>query len=115
MQDSSSIFGERPQVYRPSVAAALGSLTQAIVLEQLHYWVQRATKEHDGHTWVYKTYKEWGDELGLSYKQTERALDALKERGLVISIQNPYVRMDQTRWWKLDDEGIVKLSHEIRT
>ena len=108
-----SALGYSPRVYRLEIAAELGSINQAVVLEQLHYWLERATKEHAGHKWVYKTYSEWGSELGISTKQARVALKSLRDLGLVVSINNPNSPMDQTLWWRTDEVVIDMLTRTI--
>ena len=46
----------------PELAAVIG-LNEAIVLNQIHYWIEknRGDEMHyrDGRTWTFNTYKEW--------------------------------------------------------
>jgi hypothetical protein len=107
------LFGEQPRQYRPAVARALGGIHPAAVLEQLHYWLQRATKEHNDHKWIYYTYADLGAQIGLSPSQTERAMQKLRDIGVLVSIPNPKVAWDKTLWWRLDPEAMDLLAHAI--
>jgi DNA-binding Lrp family transcriptional regulator len=89
-------------VYQPDLGRALGNLYDAIVLQQLQYWGRRATKEFDGARWVYKSYAQLGAEVGLSADQIRRSVARLRKLGVVVSIRNPYVGMDQVRWYRID-------------
>ena len=54
------LFDERPLVLLPSLAKAVG-VDQAIVLQQLHYYLvnPKCGHEHDGHRWIFNTYEDW--------------------------------------------------------
>ena len=58
--ESRLLYDERPLVVIPELAVVVG-LNNAIVLQQIHYWVrinQRADKNfRDGNYWTYNTYK----------------------------------------------------------
>ena len=55
-------------------------IPMAMLLNQIVYWSDKTTRE-DGY--FYKTYKEWEEELGLSKKQSERAVGKLRKLGLI--------------------------------
>lgn len=46
----------------PELANEYG-LHEALVLRQLHYWLGRATCQHEGLPWVYKSFTEWNEEF----------------------------------------------------
>jgi hypothetical protein len=95
------------------LARALGSLGQAVILQQLHYWLNRATKKHDGKPWVYKTYAEWGSETCQTQHQARRAMETLRKLGLVVGIRNPYNAIDKTIWWTIDYATVAKLREGV--
>lgn len=91
----------RPILVTAELVAALdGKATDAIVLQQIHFWSQYSENRHDGHLWVYNTYEEWAQQTGLSADQVRRATDRLVERGLIVVAQ-PKGR-DRTRWYRVD-------------
>lgn len=45
----------------PSLAKAIG-LNEAIMLQQVHYWLKHAKTKHDGKVWFYKTFEEWQEQ-----------------------------------------------------
>ncbi len=59
---SKLLLDEPPLQVMPTLATLIG-LNEAIVLQQVHYWLK--TKENDqqdyidSHYWVYNTYKQW--------------------------------------------------------
>ncbi len=52
-------------------------IEEAIVLSQLIYWHDKSV--NDG--WVYKTYKDWEEETGLSEYKVRKAKKKLEEKG----------------------------------
>ncbi len=55
-----------------------GDVNSALLLSQLIYWQDKKNGE-----WVYKSYKEWTAEIGLSEKVVRRASKNLQEKGLI--------------------------------
>lgn len=45
---SNLLLNERPLVVLPSLAKELGSLDEAVILQQIHYWLQRSTNVEEG-------------------------------------------------------------------
>jgi hypothetical protein len=97
------LLDESPVFVQPSLVRRLGLLEAAIV-QQLHYWSQRATRTHEGHVYVYKTYQDWSDEIGVSAKAARGAMDRLRKEGVVVGIQNPTDARDRTLWWRIDHD-----------
>lgn len=98
---SEMLLNERLVAIQPSLVRRLG-IAEAAIVQQLHYWLRRATNSHDGHIWVYKTYTAWSDEIGLSSKAVRGALDKLRRAGVVVSIESPIDSRDRTLWWRID-------------
>jgi hypothetical protein len=92
--------------YDPELVRRVGA-NEALLLCQLHYWLQRpgdSGKNHDGHHWIYKTHQEWSDEIGISKEEARRAVDRSLARGVLVSIHNPIKGWDQTPWYRIDYE-----------
>ncbi len=94
---------ETPRLYQPHLVRLLGA-HEAMVIQQLHYLLSldNSGREHDGHHWVWKTYDELGDELGLSWAQVKRALSTPREIGLIVSIRNPVEGWNATPWYRIN-------------
>jgi len=84
----------------PEIVKRLGSSSQAMVLQQLSYWLERSDNEYDGQIWVYNTYEDWSENLGLTPRQVRSAMQALEELGLIISCQPQ--AYDRTKWYTID-------------
>lgn len=53
-----------------------GDINSALLLSQLLYW----TPKSKNNGWVYKTYNNWKDEIGLSEYQIKKAVSNLKKK-----------------------------------
>lgn len=58
---SNLLINESPLMVLPSLAKAIG-LNEAIMLQQVHYWLKHAKVKHDGKMWIYKTFEEWKEQ-----------------------------------------------------
>ncbi len=98
---SGLLLDERLLCYQPALVRRIG-LAEAAIVQQLHYWAQRSTHTHDGERYVYKTYGEWSDEIGISAKAVRGACDRLRRDGILVAIQSPLDSRDRTLWWRID-------------
>lgn len=92
---SKLLIQEPPLQVLPSLAVAVG-LNEAIVLQQLHYWLGNPSVgvDYDGFKWVSNTYDEWQKNFPFwSTRTLERLFTALEKEGLIVSKQ-----MDKTAW-----------------
>lgn len=102
---------ERPIVVRPSIAKEIG-LNEAIILQQLMYWLSKSSNMRDGKTWVYKTYDEWAEEFPFwSVSTIRRAIKSLRDMGLV-ETTDEYNKMqiDNTLWYTIPDHPVNRPS-----
>ena len=110
---SSLLINESPLTVLPSLAVKIG-LNEAIVLQQIHYWMGRSKNERDGLIWVYKTYDEWKDEFPFwSTRTIQRTINSLEGKNLVIST-NEYNKMkiDRTKWYRINYQILESLSRQ---
>jgi hypothetical protein len=78
----------------------LGPTAAAIMLHQLLYWFRRPKMQD--RWWVYKTFKEWRDERGLSRRQVVKGRQDLIKRGLIKEQYSPYKKVHiYLHWMKL--------------
>jgi hypothetical protein len=110
------LFDEHPLVILPELAVLIG-LNEAVVLQQLHYWLQKSNHFHEGRRWVYNTYDQWQRQFPFwSTVTVRRTLMALRkpytpknpqdrkvERGpLVVTGCFNRASFDRTMWWAID-------------
>lgn len=82
---SKFLINEPPLQVLPSLAKEIG-LNEAIVLQQLHYWLGHAKVEHDGKMWVYKSYDKWQEQdfPFWSVDTIKRTVSNLRKQDLIL-------------------------------
>ncbi|OXS70209.1 hypothetical protein B1B04_18775 [Lysinibacillus sp. KCTC 33748] len=105
------LINEPPLQVLPTLAAEIG-LNNAIVLQQVHYWLRVSTNNRDGHKWVYKTIDEWHEEFPFWSKRTlERVIQSLEDLEILVAGNYNKLKMDRTKWYRIKYETLCKL-HE---
>ena len=108
------LLDEYPLIVIPSLAKEIG-LNEAIVLQQVHYWLKSSGKKRDGRKWIYNTYDEWLEQFPFWSKNTLiRTVEKLEKSGILITgnynttKQNgtPSITTDYPKWV----EGLPKMS-----
>ncbi|GIN19401.1 conserved phage C-terminal domain-containing protein [Siminovitchia fordii] len=103
------LIEEHPVMIIPSLAVKLG-VNEAVVLQQMHYWLVKSTHIKGKRKWVYNTYKDWQEQLPFwSERSLRRTINSLEKKGLVLSAMFNKSRMDQTKWYTLDYEKLAAL------
>lgn len=112
------LIDEPPLQVLPSLAVRLGGLNEAIVLQQLHYWLNNKNRKGertahliDGRWWVYNSYEGWQKDFPFwSATTIKRAFLSLEKRGLVISKQFDAAARDMRKWYTIDYDALESLS-----
>lgn len=103
---SKLLLKEYPILFQPSFALEVG-VNGAILLQQIHYWLQTCSTTKDGRKWVYNTYQDWQEQLPFwSVSTIKRALRLLAKEEYIITGNYNKSRMDQTRWYTINYEKI---------
>ncbi len=109
----SALYDENPLVVNPTIAVAIG-LNEAIVLQQMNYWLKRSNHAHDGKTWIYNSIPEWKRQFPFWSESTvKRTLATLEKDGLIISGQFNKDRRDKTKWYRIDHAKVDQKTREI--
>lgn len=98
------LIQEPPLMVLPSLAKEIG-LNEAIILQQLHYWLEnpKVGVIRDSHKWVFNTYEEWKENFPFWSKATiQRAFSILETKGLIISKQFDRKKRDNTKFYRID-------------
>ena len=107
---SKLIIDEQPLVLLPSLAKAIG-LNEAVVLQQIHYWISKKKHFYDNKYWTYNSYEKWQDQFSfLTPRQIQYAINNLEKSGLLISGNYNKLRIDRTKWYTINYE---KLNDEL--
>lgn len=103
------LINEPPLQVLPTLATEIG-LNNAIVLQQVHYWLRVSTNNRDGHKWVYKTIDEWHEEFPFWSKRTlERVIQSLEDLEILVAGNYNKLKMDRTKWYRIKYETLHKL------
>lgn len=109
MKKSSLLINEPPLEVLPSLAKAIG-LNEAIVAQQLHYWLgnPKAGVMYDGHKWIFNTYEEWkdGNFPWWSVPTIQRIFSNLEKSGVVISAQLKKDKRDMRKYYRIDYDAL---------
>jgi hypothetical protein len=110
---SKLLINEPPLEFQPSLARLLG-VNEAIVLQQLHYWLLRSANEYDGYLWVYNTYKQWRERNFPFWdeKTIQRAFINLENQGIVVSCRLQAQDWNQRKWYRIDYDVLNRLQEE---
>lgn len=102
------LFDEHPLVIDVKLAQVIG-LNQAIVLQQLNYWLHsRSAKKINGKVWVYNRIKDWNEQFPFWSKNTvQRTLDSLEKDHLVITGNFNKYKFDRTKWYSINQAELV--------
>ncbi len=102
-------------IVNTDLALVLGDLNEAIVLNQLNYWLEinkKADKNFiDDRYWVYNSYSDWkaNDFPYWSEKTIQRAFTRLESKGVVISANYNKLAIDKTKWYTINAKKLQEL------
>ncbi|MEH7276699.1 hypothetical protein [Neobacillus vireti] len=108
------LINESPVMIIPGLAAKIG-LNEAVVLQQIHYWLGISKHKIEGRTWVYNTYEEWQKQLPFwSVSTIKRGIRSLEMLGLLISANFNQLKMDKTKWYSIDYEKLLEFEESLQ-
>lgn len=108
---SKLLINESPLVLLPSLAKAIG-VNQAIVIQQIHYWLQTSKTKINERKWVYNTIDEWHEQFPFFSRSTlERTISSLVKDGILIVEKLSTNKSDRTNYYSID---YVKLNQPLR-
>lgn len=108
---SKLLINESPLQVLPSLAVLIG-LNEAIVLQQIHYWISNELNNNlvNGRKWVYNTYAQWCVQFPFWSKNTIiRTIDSLEDIKLIISGSFNKLSKDRTKWYTINYEKLESL------
>jgi uncharacterized phage protein (TIGR02220 family) len=111
---SKLLLDERPLQVQASLAKALGDLDKAVILQQLHYWLQRSNLIRDDHRWVYNSMAEWNKQFPwITRKTLTNKFNDLEKRGLIITGNYNKAAFDKTKWYRIDYDAFSHLEQRL--
>lgn len=108
-------------IINTDLALVLGDLNEAIVLNQLNYWLginRKAGKNFiDDRYWVHNSYSDWKakDFPYWSEKTIQRTFTRLENKGVVVSANYNKLGIDKTKWYTIDTEKLQELVDEFNS
>ncbi len=106
---------KRPLLLMPRLAVLIG-LDQAIILQQVRYWLGDDRQPHvrDGRRWVYKSYPQWQRQHlpFFSLPTIKRRFRDLERAGLLLAGTFGDDPFDRTKWYTVDFDRLLELEQE---
>lgn len=112
---SKLLLDEQPLLVMPKLAAKIG-LNESIILQQIHYWneinKQSNNNFYDGYHWTYNSIKEWKEQFPFWSESTiKRTITNLEKMKLVVSSNYNKLKIDRTKWYRIDYEVLEILEN----
>lgn len=107
---SNLLLDDRPLVIQPKLIELLGDPTEAIILQQIHYWLVKNINYKDGYSWVYNSIKDWNKQFRwLSESTLKRKFKSLEDKGLLITGNYNKAKFDRTKWYRIDYDALDEM------
>jgi hypothetical protein len=110
---SKLLTNENPLIILPYLAKEIG-LYEAIILQQIHYWILQERQFKDKRFWYYSSIRNWQIQFPFLSKRTlQRAFKKLKDQGLIITGRYNKMKADKTLWYSIDYEKLETIINKI--
>jgi len=110
MSQGKLLFDSAPLIINTELAECIG-LNEAIILQQVHYWIE-TNKKHkrnhrDGRCWMFNTLDQWQEQFPFwSMSTIKRTIASLKNKHLLITGNYNKMKLDRTIWYSIDYERL---------
>lgn len=108
-----TLFNDPPVVFDPKLAIEIG-LNEAIVLQQIHYWLvsneRSGNNYYNGRYWTFNSIKKWRDDFfpWWSEPTVKRTFKSLEDKGILISGNFNKKGYDKTKWYTIDYQALYR-------
>ena len=111
---SNLLINEPPLQLLPSLANKIG-LKEAIVLQQVHYWLPHANTKYDGKMWIYKTFERWHEQdfKFWSERTIQRIFKNLTDMGLLLIEKLAINKQNRVNFYTIDYEKLNEISADL--
>ena len=115
---SKLLIDDKPIAVLPKLAEAIG-LNEAIILQQVHYWVRENTEHgrnyHDGRYWTYNSYTKWQETTfrWWTKRTIQRIFLSLEKLELVLVGNFNRLGIDRTKWYTVNYDELDKLTESL--
>ncbi|HGO2073876.1 hypothetical protein [Staphylococcus aureus] len=112
------LIDDYPIQVLPKLAELIG-LNEAIVLQQMHYWLNNSKHKYDGKTWIFNSYPEWQKQFPFwSLITIKRTIYSLEKQNLLLIGNYNKAKFDKTKWYTINYqtiEGMIRPSYQNDT
>src|SRR5699024_244603 len=99
---SKLLIDDYPIQVLPKLAIEIG-LNEAIILQQIHYWLNQSNHNHDGKKLIYNTYDDWNKQFPFwSVMTIRRTITSLEKQNLILIANYNKAGFDKTRWYSIN-------------
>ncbi|WP_419790358.1 replication protein [Staphylococcus chromogenes] len=106
---SKLLIDDYPIQVLPKLAEEIG-LNEAIILQQIHYWLNSSKHNYDGKKWIYNSYPKWIEQFPFWSESTiKRTITSLEKQNLVHVGNYNKVGFDRTKWYSINYTTLNKL------
>ena len=103
---SKLLIDDYPIQVLPKLAEEIG-LNEAIVLQQMHYWLNTSKHEHNGKKWIYNSYTSWHEQFKFWSERTiKRIIYNLEKQELLLTGNYNKYAFDRTKWYTINYEKL---------
>lgn len=103
------LINEYPLQVLPSLAVHIG-LNEAMILQQMHYWLNNSNHKHDGKRWIYNSYPKWIEQFPFWSESTiKRTITSLEKQKLIFVGNYNKAGFDRTKWYSINYDTLNKL------
>ena len=100
------LIDDYPILVLPKLATEIG-LNEAIVLQQMHYWLKKSNHNYDGRRWIYNSFPEWQKHFPFwSVMTIKRAVYSLEKQNLLYVGNYNKAKFDKTKWYSINYEKL---------
>ncbi len=103
------LINESPLLVLPTLACMLG-LNEAIITQQIHYWLGISKNEIDGKKWVFNTYQDWQKQFPWwSIDTIRRTFKNLEKLGVLETDNFNKINIDRTKWYTINYQRLQEI------
>ena len=105
---SKLLIDDYPIQVLPTLAKEIG-LNEAIVLQQMHYWLNMSKHNYDDKKWIYNSYTKWVLQFPFWSESTvKRTIGSLEKQNLLYIGNYNKAGFDKTKWYSINYDELNK-------
>lgn len=108
----SILFNKAPLTINTELAKLIG-LNEAIIIQQIHFWLKEEKNLIDGKYWVYNSIPQWKKQFSFFSESTiKRTFKSLKDLGLLFVGEYNKDKRDKTNWYSINYERLNEIVND---